>query len=241
MDIHTYLKSIPPHLPLLQFLFSSDSPHVILDIGACEGEDSIRYKRLFPDAKVIAFEPNTKNLEKIEKNLKSLDVHGVHVLPYALSSLNGTAEMHISSGSPKEFPDSSDWDYGNKSSSLLKPSALMTKFHSWLRFDATLSVPTRRLDSVLSELGIDAVDFIHMDVQGAELMVLEGGAKILPSVACIWLEVGTEAIYEDQPSAAKTQEFLEAIGFIRIMEVLTQGSGDHFYINPTILKVVKIS
>ena len=116
----------------------------------------------------------------------------------------------------------------------------MSKFHGWLKFDTIVAVPTRRLDSVLTELEINAVDFVHMDVQGAELMVLEGGVKTLPSVACIWLEVGTDAIYEDQPSVAKTQEFLEAYGFIRIMEVLTQGSGDHFYVNPKKLKAIKI-
>lgn len=240
MDIHDYLTSIPPHLPLLRFLFSSDPPDVILDIGACEGEDSIRYKRLFPKAEVIAFEPNTSNLEKIYHNLRVFGDEEIKVLPYALSSRNGTAEMHISSGNPEGIPESPHWDYGNKSSSLLQPSELMSRFHSWLRFDTKVTVPTRRLDSVLSELGIRSVDFIHMDVQGAELMVLEGSVEILPAVACIWLEVGTEPIYVDQPSAAKTQEFLEGLGFIRIMEVLTQGSGDHFYVNPQRLKSVKI-
>jgi len=239
MDIHTYLKSIPPHLPLLQFLFSSDPPEVILDIGACEGEDSIRYQRLFPQAKIIAFEPNSSNVEKLKRNLRNFDCAGIEVMPYALSSSNGTAEMHLSSGNPEGFPESTDWDYGNKSSSLLRPSALMSRFHSWLRFDTMVSVQTRKLDSVLTDLGITTVDFIHMDVQGAELMVLEGSVEVLPSVACIWLEVGTDAIYEDQPSATKTQDFLEGFGFIRILEVPTQGSGDHFYINPQSLKAVK--
>jgi FkbM family methyltransferase len=241
MDIHAYLKSIPPHVPLLRFLFSFDAPKIILDIGACEGEDSIRYKRLFPQARIIAFEPNTSNVEKLSRNLKYFECDDIEIMPYALSSSDGTASMHISSGRPEGLPKTTDWDWGNKSSSLLKPSALMTKFHSWLRFDTEVRVPTRRLDSVLTELGIKRVDFIHMDVQGAELMVLQGSVDILPSVACIWLEVGTEAIYEHQPSAAKTQKFLEGIGFIRLMEVLTEGSGDHFYINPQCLRVVKIA
>ena len=71
-------------------------------------------------------------------------------------------------------------------------------------------------------------------------MVLEGSVKILPSVSCIWLEVGTEMIYENQPSAAKTQDFLEAFGFVRLMEVLTQGSGDHFYVNSKRLSTIRI-
>jgi FkbM family methyltransferase len=240
MNIHSYLESIPPHLPLLQFLFSSLSPSVILDIGACEGEDSIRYKRLFPHARVIAFEPNPNNLTKIHKTLLDFGVSDVEVYPYALSSANGTADLHISSGCPEGASGMGQWDYGNKSSSLLRPSALMTQFHRWLKFNSTVKVPTRQLDSLMFELGVAAIDFIHMDVQGAELMILEGSTQILPLVSCLWLEVGTVAIYEDQPSAKTTQEYLESFGFIRILEVLTEGSGDHFYINPKRLKVARV-
>ena len=240
MDIHSYLQALPPHLPLLQFLFSSFSPNVILDVGACEGEDSIRYRRLFPEARVIAFEPSPDNLRKIERTFLNFRISDIEVMPYALSSVNGNADLYLSSGSPEASGETSQWDYGNKSSSLLKPSALMSQFHRWLKFESKVKVPTRQLDSVVSELGIHAVDFIHMDVQGAEMMILEGGKHILPSVSSLWLEVGTVAIYEDQPSAKTTQEFLESFGFIRILEVLNEGSGDHFYVNPKRLKTARV-
>ena len=241
MDIHSYLESVPPHIPLLKFIFSSCSPDVVLDIGACEGEDSIRYKLLFPSARIIAFEPIPSNLTRIQHNLQRFDISGIEVMPVALAASDGNAELHISSGQPSGVPGNTDWDYGNKSSSLLKPSALMGRFHNWLRFDSTLTVPTRQLDSLLAERGIESVDFIHMDVQGAEMLILSGSTKALPSVACLWLEVGTNEIYEGQPPAADTQSFLESLGFIRIMECLNEGSGDHFYINPKRLRCLKVN
>lgn len=241
MDIKLYLESGAPHISLLKYLFLSSPPSVVLDIGSCEGEDSIRYRELFPASKIIAFEPNPENIKKLEGNLMRFGVCDIDVIPIALSDVDGNAELHISSGHPTEIPNTTEWDYGNKSSSLLKPSALMARFHDWLKFETTVTVRTQKLDSVLAELGIGSVDFVHMDVQGAEMMVLRGSIRTLPYISCLWLEVGTHEIYKDQPPAAETQSFLESYGFIRIMECLNEGSGDHFYVNPSRLKCVKVS
>src|SRR5579864_186328 len=43
----------------------------------------------------------------------------------------------------------------------------------------TVRVPVRRLDDILSELGISKVDFMKLDVEGAELSVLYGALKLL--------------------------------------------------------------
>jgi hypothetical protein len=40
-------------------------------------------------------------------------------------------------------------------------------------------VPIRRIDSVLAELGIAHVDFIKMDIEGAEREALKGAARLL--------------------------------------------------------------
>jgi len=43
----------------------------------------------------------------------------------------------------------------------------------------TVRVEVRRLDDVLEKLGITQVDFIKLDVEGAELSVLRGAVKLL--------------------------------------------------------------
>lgn len=240
MNLSTYLQMEQPQIPLLKYLFYSFPPAVILDIGACEGEDSMRYKQLFPEASVIAFEPVPQNLEKMRSNFQQFSQGIIHVAPVALARGNGNMSMYISSGQPSIDPANTEWDYGNKSSSLLKPSKLMSKFNNWLNFKSIIDVPTRSLDSYLREINIDSVDFMHIDVQGAEMMVFEGSMHTLKSVSCIWVEVGTHELYQGQPSANETQTFLESIGFLRIMECLNQGSGDHLYVNPMRLQCSKI-
>ena len=66
----TYLSRELPHEPLLRQLFPGRSAKVVLDIGACEGEDSIRYSRMFPEARIFACEPLPKNLALLSTNLE---------------------------------------------------------------------------------------------------------------------------------------------------------------------------
>ncbi len=65
---------------------------------------------------------------------------------------------------------------------------LVDGFHDWcnsLRPPAveesarTVRVQVRRLDDILSELEISKVDFVKLDVEGAELSVLYGAMKLL--------------------------------------------------------------
>ncbi|MEZ4799098.1 MAG: FkbM family methyltransferase [Flavobacteriales bacterium] len=54
----------------------------------------------------------------------------------------------------------------------------MQKHTEWLEFKNTLEVSTMKLiDFCSSKLNISNIDFIHMDVQGAELMVLKEALK----------------------------------------------------------------
>jgi hypothetical protein len=54
----------------LKIIFSKDSNLVIFDIGACEGEDSIRYNRLFESASIYSCEPIPDNFKKCIKNFE---------------------------------------------------------------------------------------------------------------------------------------------------------------------------
>ncbi|WP_375779289.1 FkbM family methyltransferase [Bradyrhizobium sp. ma5] len=49
--------------------------------------------------------------------------------------------------------------------------------YDWVRFDRPFSVETRQLDDWCSEAKLDAVDFIWMDVQGAEADIIAGGMQ----------------------------------------------------------------
>src|SRR5262249_28941920 len=62
--------------------------------------------------------------------------------------------------------------------------------------------------------GIERVDFIKLDTQGSELMILEGAQETLRrGVFGIEVEVELNPMYEDQPLLADVDRFLRPFGY----------------------------
>ncbi len=59
-----------------------------------------------------------------------------------------------------------------------------------------------------------------MDVQGAELMVLEGLGAVLDHVEAVWLEVERVELYKGQPLVDDVHEFLCKNGFELIIDAV---------------------
>jgi 2-O-methyltransferase len=233
LSTEAYIQSKHQIEDELLHLFSRDEAVIIFDIGTCEGEDAVRYSNMFPSARIFAFEPRPDNLKKIHENLRHYQKKNVIVSDLALSSSNGTATFFLSSGKPGNEVESDNWDFGNKSSSLLPPSEQMKEVTSWLNFDQTIEVNTKRLDDYCAEHKLERIDLIHMDVQGAELMVLEGAGFFLDKVKCVWLEVEAVELYKDQPLKNDVENFMKAKGFQLIRSTVGHISGDQFYVRTT--------
>jgi FkbM family methyltransferase len=99
--------------------------------------------------------------------------------------------------------------------SLLKPDARrLAFFNGFTRFGeihATEPVQTTRLDEVA---GLPDLDFLKMDIQGAELQALTHGEARLAACAMIHLEVSFVPLYEGQPSFGEIDLWMRAHGFI---------------------------
>ncbi len=65
--------------------FQTDNPTpYIIDAGANIGLSVIYFKKLFPNAEIIAFEPDPKIFGVLGKNIKSFGLNGVTLVPKAL-------------------------------------------------------------------------------------------------------------------------------------------------------------
>ncbi|MFN5442864.1 MAG: FkbM family methyltransferase [Crocinitomicaceae bacterium] len=210
--------------------FDSNKVKLILDIGACDGLDSIKYARLFSHSIVYSFEPLSYNFELIKKNLINYNVKNVIPLQLALSNEKGLASFYVSSGRPEEIPEEINWDFGNKSSSLLEPNKTK-EIHPWLKFQNKIEIKTDILENFLNEKKIKLVDFVHMDVQGAELMVLQGAGKFIRKIKMIWLEVENVELYKNQPLASDVEHFLKCNGFSKIKDTVNHIAGDQLWVN----------
>lgn len=239
LSTHTFIAADPIIRPDLDVLFHSNDAIVLFDIGACEGEDSIRYQRIFPKARIHLFEPRPDNLAIIDRNLKEFGCDKIVVSNLALSNQTGSATFYLSSGKPNDATDDA-WDFGNKSSSLLPPSEKMKEHTSWLNFDRELHVTTERLDHYCAMHNIDHIDFIHMDVQGAELMVLQGAGEMLQRITAIWLEVEAVELYKNQPLRKDVEAFMQSHGFVCVKSTVDQIAGDQLYVNRALVGEEKV-
>lgn len=179
-----------------------DKKITFADIGACDGLSSIIYMNLFPGSKGVAFEPLPENCVDMMQNFHDYGVD-VDIKMVALSNKIGDAVFYKSSG---EDPKVEGWNTGNKSSSLLRPKRHLSE-HSWCKFSQT-KVMTTRLDSYKYKF-----DFIHMDVQGAELLVMKGGENTLKLAKAVWIEVSNILLYANQALKSQVSFFLTYLGF----------------------------
>lgn len=181
-------------------IFPNNPAIVIADIGACDGLSTIIYSRLFPRATFLCFEPLKSNYEKMMNNFEEYGIlNRASCYNVALSNKIGAQKFYVSFG---EAPGITDWDTGNKSSSLLPPDQ-HKKIHSWCKFKHTV-VETIPLDSY----GFTRIDFAHIDVQGAEQKVLLGGRDILRNSTALWIEVANVPIYTGQPMKKDLADYL---------------------------------
>jgi FkbM family methyltransferase len=141
---------------------------VFLDVGAAMGYYCVLVKQLRPAASVIAIEALPRHVAALEATLalNGLARTDVTVMQIAVSSQTGKASFV-------------DQGYGSQlSSATLKR-----------RGDGELEVDTRTLAEILTEIG--PVDLMKMDIQGAELKVLDAARGPLSAGAIAHVIVGT--------------------------------------------------
>lgn len=101
---------------------------------------------------------------------------------------------------------------GKGASSLLEPNFNFFKLFS---HSARVEIvdKIKLSSSSIDEMNINDIDFIKMDIQGAELMALKGSKKSIGKVFGMELEVEFQEIYRNQPLFGEISEFLKEKGF----------------------------
>ena len=82
-----------------------------------------------------------------------------------------------------------------------------------MNLDFSVDIETTTLDAFCKDEGIDEIDFLQIDVQGADLDVLQGGSKLLERCKVIQTEVEFSHLYINQPLFADIDIYLRKQGF----------------------------
>lgn len=168
-------------------LFAHRSSTLVVDGGANVGYEADWYLRHLPGADVHCFEPTPATFAVLERNLGGHD--GVHLHRLALSDHVGTATLHVDQHT-----------LGGGSNSLLTHSSRFLETEAHAAFEA-VTVDTTTLDRFCAREGIEHVDVLKLDVEGAEVQVLRGAGELLARSAVDALDVEVRALadFDGQP------------------------------------------
>ena len=175
-----------------QFIQSLDIK-VFVEIGMHFGTDTQDFRRMHPQARIVSFEPDPRNIQKI-KELGNNKICELYEL--ALSNTNEPMDFYLSSGRCKglgNLLDSNDWSC---SSSLKRPTGHLS-LHRWITFPSSVKVSCSKLDD-FEPLKNTKIDFMWVDVQGAEDLVFSCAQTTLKNTHYVYTEYCNQQLYEGQ-------------------------------------------
>ncbi|NBE08650.1 FkbM family methyltransferase [Paragemmobacter ruber] len=146
-------------------LYAFHSPHptpLIVDVGSNIGLSIIFFKRQFPDSRIIAFEPDPDAFQALEAN--------VAVMGYRDVDLRNTAA----------------WVEDTELEFFVEGSLAGSTEVDFRGAGQVRRVRAERLHAVLARF--DSIDFLKMDIEGAENTVLFDLLDVLPNTKRLFLE-----------------------------------------------------
>jgi FkbM family methyltransferase len=158
----------------------------IVDLGANIGLATLWLKRRFPDAQVLALEPDPQAYACLEANVRRNGLAGVELLKKA--AWNANTVLHF-------VPDGADGGFATCQLNG-KPAA------------RSVAVEAIAIQELLAER---PVDFLKIDIEGAERQVLAACRGILPRVG--WLFVEYHGRVREPGGLGELASTIEAAGF----------------------------
>jgi FkbM family methyltransferase len=134
------------------FFEAETSTPFILDCGANIGMAVLYFKWLYPGSEVLAFEPEPTSFSALQENVRRNGLAGVSVHNVALWDADGDLDLFVPGNSP---------------------GSLITSVNPARTSGTPVKVRCARLSSFIDR----EVDFLKIDVEGAELQIIQDLAE----------------------------------------------------------------
>lgn len=127
------------------FEFGDWAPRLIVDGGANVGYSSVRFKNRFPEARIVAIEPEDSNCTQFRQNLR--EYSGVELIQGGLWSKSGSGRLVTHAGENKL----EHWAY---------QVCDETVGSRWTQLFT--------VSDIIRSAGADSIDLLKLDIEGAE-------------------------------------------------------------------------
>jgi FkbM family methyltransferase len=211
-----------PLMSVLADSYTTFQPGLIVDVGANEGEWSLHVNSLWPEAALLMLEADSQH----KKSLSEI-----------ADKTNGSFTIGVFSSKEGETVDF--YAGGDTGNSMFKENT-----HHFAN-DVPVQKKTMTIDGVVLRSGIrKPVDILKLDIQGAELLALQGATKVLSEATFVQLEASTIVYNDGAPCHFQVEAYLREKGFFlydlaemhyNMDAFKTAGTGqyDALYIRPT--------
>ena len=145
-------KFISPSLNTINFIkYIKLNPKIIIDIGACWGEYSLNFAREFPNSYIYSIEGSPINYSTFQENLKINKKIRKKINPFNLiiTGFDGLEEI---------------------SNNLNTMNTIRNLNNGQQNF---VKVQSKKLETFINDQNLNNVDFLKIDIEGAELNLIE--------------------------------------------------------------------
>ncbi len=192
---------IAPYLP---------ADPVILEAGACDGTDTARFAQQWPGAVIHAFEPISALYAEVRSRTEHLP--SVRLYPLALAGQAGRVTMHVHDPGPG----------GNRGTSSLLP-------HPSPRARDT-EVQAVTIAGWAAAEKVDRIDFMWLDMEGAELAALKAAGPVLGTVTAVCMEVSRDPNRPGTPRYGEVTAWMREQGFRMAIDRVTLWFGNILFV-----------
>lgn len=161
---------------IYHFIADTSAPFIV-DGGAHIGISVLYFKKLYPQARIVAFEPNPEMFRILELNVRQNDLQDVELVNAALSKDGGEMDFYICNETISDYTTWA-WCYGG-----------IKEFYDASLFK-TIKIPSVKLSSYITQ----PVDMLKLDIEGMEVTVLEETESKLQAVKAMHLEFHSDAL-----------------------------------------------
>ena len=142
---------------------------LILDIGAHIGLATLYFKNKYPQARILAFEPNPNTAKILRLNIKANHLKNIRVIEAGIWNEKGKKSLYI------DITSQNPWTWGDS-------------FVENIWNNQTPPQPILVKTIVLSDLLTKPIDLLKLDVEGAEGQIIQESAEKLKIVKNLILE-----------------------------------------------------
>lgn len=131
-----------------EYYFKTDNKSpIIFDCGSNIGFATIFFKWLYPESTIYAFEPDKNTFELLKYNVDKNNLKNIYLYNCAITDKIGYIDFYVDSEAPG--------------------SLIMSAKKERISADK-VTVESITLTSVIEKHGIEAIDFMKMDIEGSE-------------------------------------------------------------------------